>query len=311
MFIAMLDNLDSLRRFVAVAESGSVRRAADVVGVTQPALTRTIRLLEEQVGAPLFERRSRGIHLTSLGGRVLIHARHLLREALLAETEIHALREGERGTVRIAAAPVWMYSILPQVVAQVHVQHPSLTITLGAMNYSDAVPLLQNGELDAFFGGFQRIEALPSFLVRRAMFPARLTVIARESHPILAHDGATATDLLKYSWLSYQSDLAYLDTVQDAVQAETGRRVVAAVQCESMLTVLEMLRQGDFLALLPSSSLRSHHGAGLTEVPTRLEPISFQSGPIYRRSLQSNLAFRNLLSLAADRVETLGLRKNG
>lgn len=305
----MLDNLESLKRFVAVAETGSMRRGADEIGLTQPALTRSIRLLEEQVGAALFERRSRGIHLTSLGGRMLIHARHLLREAHLAEIEIRALKEGERGTLRLAAAPVWMHSILPQSIARMHVRHPQLSVTLAPMDYTTASPLLQNGELDAFFGGFQRIEGLPSFLVRRALFPAQLRVIARDGHPILSAPRASARDLLSYPWLSYQSDLAYLDTVRDAIEDTTGTRVRAAVQCESMITVLELLREGDFLALLPSSSLRSSQGTGLRAVSTELQPVTFQSGPIFRRSLQSNQAFRYLLSLAEDRVASLGLGK--
>ncbi|NDR58006.1 LysR family transcriptional regulator [Aliiruegeria sabulilitoris] len=304
----MLENLESLKRFVAVAESGSVRRAADQIGLTQPALTRSIRLLEEQVGAPLFERRSRGVHLTSLGGRVLIHARHLLRESHLAEIEIRALREGERGTIRVAAAPVWMHTILPYCIARMHARHPALSVTLEPMDYTTASPRLQNGELDAFFGGFQRIEGLPSFLIRRALMAAELTVIGRDTHPLLSKGVASARDLLSWPWLSYQSDLAYLDTVRDAIQEETGTRIHAAIQCESMITVLELLREGDFLALLPSSSLTSSHGTGLTIIPTNLKPIAFQSGPIHRRSLQSNQAFRTLLSLAEERIDALGLR---
>ncbi|MFV0334592.1 MAG: LysR family transcriptional regulator [Tropicimonas sp.] len=303
----MLDNLTALKRFVAVAEAGSLRRAAEQIGLTQPALTRSIRLLEEQIGAALFERRARGIHLTALGVRVLSHARHLLRETQLAETEIRALREGERGTLRLAAAPVWMQSILPHALARLHESHPQLSLTLESLDYSSAAPRLQNGELDAFFGGFQRVESLPSFLVRSALFEAELTVIARAGHPLAQRPRATARDLLAWPWLSYQSDLAYLDTAGDVIEATTGQRIRATIQCESMITVLELLREGDFLALLPSSSLRSDHGRHLTAVATELKPIAFWSGPIYRRSLQSNGAFRTLLTLAERRICALGL----
>ncbi|PRY20866.1 DNA-binding transcriptional LysR family regulator [Aliiruegeria haliotis] len=303
----MLDNLDFLRRFAAVAEHGTIHRAAEVVGISQPALTRSIKLLEEQVGAALFERRSRGVHLTPLGERVLAQARHLIRESQLAETEILSYREGEQGTFRISAAPVWMTAILPQVVAQLHRQFPSLAIQLEAANYSEALPKLANAECDAFFGGFQRIEALQSFLVRRPLFHSHLQILVRKGHPIFFHDGITPDHLLEYQWVSFQSDGAYLDAARQAVQARTGKSITAAVQCDSMLTALELLRQGDYLALLPSSFLFSTYGDGLTAVHSGLDTIVFESGPIFRRSLLSNSAFTRLLELAENRAKVLGL----
>ncbi len=303
----MLQNLDSLKRFVAVAEHGTLHRAADVVGVTQPALTRSIRLLEESVGAPLFERRARGVHLTPLGEKVLSQARHLLRESQLAEAEILSHREGERGTFRIAAAPVWMSAILPQVLAQLHRSFPSLTILLEAANYSQALPKLENAECDAFFGGFQRIESLPSFLLRRSLFHAQLQILVRKGHPIFYRGGVTPEHLLDYPWVSFQSDGAYLDTARQAVQARTGKSLVAAVQCDSMLTALELLRQGDYLALLPSSFLSSTWGDGLMAVRPGIGNIVFDSGPIFRRSLLGNAAFSQLLESAERRARALGL----
>lgn len=303
----MLQNLETLRRFAAVAEHGTIHRAAEVVGITQPALTRSIRLLEEDVGAALFERRARGVHLTPLGERVLGQARHLLRESQLAEAEILSYREGAQGTFRIAAAPVWLSAILPHVVAQLHKNFPSLKIQLEAANYSEALPWLENAECDAFFGGFQRIEPLPSFLVRRSLFHSELQILVRKGHPIFYRGGITPEHLLDYPWVSFQSDGAYLDAAREVVQERTGKSIAAAVQCDSMLTAVELLRQGDYLALLPSSFLSSTYGDGLTSVKAGIDTIAFESGPIYRRSLLAIAAFSQLLQSAERRARVLGL----
>lgn len=302
----MFSNIDNLTRFVAVVDHGTVHKAAEQIGLTQPAITRSIKMLETEVGASLFERRSRGVHLTPLGERALAHARHILRECTFASEDVMTLREGESGTLRIAAAPVWMSSILPGVVAQLQRTYPHLVIALKSVNYSDALPLLQNGETDVFCGGFQRNDSLSSFLVRKPLFTSHLTVVARQDHPILMLDRVEAEDLLAYSWLSYQSEVAYLDMIMEAIAKQTGSQGVASVQCESMLTALELLRKGDYLAYLPSSFITSSHGAGLCAVSTETAQASFQSGMIYRRNLGGSGPFEMLSNLADQQIEALG-----
>lgn len=303
----MLSNLENLRRFAAVCDHGTLHRAAETIGVSQPALTRSIKLLEESVGGDLFERRSRGVHPTPLGESVLVQARHLLRESQLAEAEIASHRAGEHGTFRIAAAPVWMSAILPHVVAQLHATFPSLRIQLEAMDYAEALTRLKNAECDAFFGGFQEVAALPSFLVRRKMFPSQLQIVARDGHEIFQRDRHDVACLLDYPWVSFQSDFAYLDTVRQVIETETGQVIAASVQCDSMLTSLELLRHGNYLSVLPSSFLSGTYGQRLRVVHPGFGEIRFDSGPIFRRSLLTNKAFRTLLDEAEQRASSLGL----
>lgn len=298
----MLDNATTLQRFISVVEIGTLRGAADAIGITQPALTRTLRLLAEDVGGDLFEKRGRNLALTPLGTIVLSQARHLLREHQLAEAEVRALHGGERGNLRIAAASLWSASLLPQILSRLHQEYPSLNFTISAKNYYEAIEGLKNGEYDAFFGGFQKIEALPSFLVRRSLFQSHLAVVARQDHPVFAAGALTATELRRYRWISYQSDVAYLDTLNSAISHPEEGAITASVHCDSILTGLELLRQGDYLALFPVGLLTSIVGQGLRIVPTSYEDISFDSGPIFRRSLRENRAFQTLLDMAEAEV---------
>lgn len=301
----MLRNLESFARFVAIVDAGTMRRAAEQIGVTQAALTRSIKILEEDLEAPLFERRGRGITLTYFGEGVYDHARQLLQDATVAASEIRALREGEQGTLRLAAAPVWMTSILPPVLASLQTSFPRLKFELEARNYSDAIPLLKSGKLDAFFGGFQKPESLPSFLVREPMFLSKLLVMARHDHPLHSQDQVVVEDLLKFPWVSFQSDVAYLGTINEAVHNTTGKAISASVNCDSMLTALELLRCGDYLSLLPDSFFNSVHGSELDALSPQIDEITFQSGPVFRRSLRDNAAFAKLLSLSKMRAEKL------
>ena len=305
----MFDNLHALARLVAVADHGTLHRAAEHLDLTQPAITRSLKLLEDRAGAPLFQRRGRGVQLTALGVRVTEHARAILRECALAQTDVATLRDGESGHLQIAAAPVWMSSILPMAIAQTQAAYPRMTITLRSLSYSEAIPLLNSGEIDVFCGGFQLQESLSSFLVRKPIFTSNLTVIARDTHPILALANIGAEELQACAWLSYQSDVAYLDMIMEKIAAQTGHHTQAVVQCENMLTALELLRCGDYLAFLPSSFIASSFGTGLCIVPTQTTEASFQSGMIYRRSLGDNVPFQLLCTVANARIRALKFHK--
>ena len=300
----MLSNTHLLQRFLSVVDHGTLHAAAEAIGVTQPALTRSLKLLGESVDGTLFERRGRGLVLTPLGRLMTEQARHLLREQQLAEAELLAFRKGEHGNLRIGAASIWMLDLLPKVIARLHAHYPALQFTLSSMNYTEGARMLQDGRLDAFFGGFQKMEPLPSYLVRRPLFVARLVVIARSGHPIFDKPVADSEALAGYSWLSFQSDTAYLDNIREVVREASGRLLRVTAHCDSMSTTLKLLSEGDYLAFLPSNFLTRSTERRLKIVKTELPEVKFNSGPIYRKFLQQNAAFKFLLENAAAEVES-------
>ena len=119
-----------LRSFVAVAESGSVGRAAASLNATQPTVSRHVRTLEEQLGHPLFDRHMQGMALTATGIELLPRARLLLDEMERAIEAIDALRGLKRGTVRIGAVAAVARSHLPPVLADLLGAAPELCIEM-------------------------------------------------------------------------------------------------------------------------------------------------------------------------------------
>ena len=140
----MTFNLQQLRAFATTVTSGSLGRAAEVLHVTQPALSRTIKRLEDQVGAPLFERHSKGMQLTAIGSALLPHATLLQREADHAREEIDAMRSLAKGTIRVGAVASIATLVLPLAVSGVLARWP---------NHESAVfPLLEPLSVSRHFG---------------------------------------------------------------------------------------------------------------------------------------------------------------
>ncbi len=119
-----------LRAFLAIVDAGSLGLAADALHVTQPALSRTVRRLEMQLGVALFERRTTGMELTSFGQALLPHATVLSAEGARAIEQINALRGLGQGTLRIGAVASVAIMVLPSILDRVLTQWPNLQVQI-------------------------------------------------------------------------------------------------------------------------------------------------------------------------------------
>src|SRR5690242_7058349 len=147
MVIPMVE-VRHLDYFVAVVEQGSLRGAAQKLGVTQPALTKAIRRLEDSFGVPLFDRQARGMALTAYGTALLRHARDLQTSTQAAWDEITALRSGVAGLVKVGAGPSWQDSVLPEAIRELRVHRPGVRVQVFGASDDQLKTMLQGGAVD-------------------------------------------------------------------------------------------------------------------------------------------------------------------
>ena len=140
--------LSQLRCFVAVAEELHFSRAAERLNMTQPPLSRQIRLLEHHVGVPLLERNSRSVRLTAAGKAFLPDAARILRIAEEATFAARRAAKGEQGNLAIGFTSASGYSLLPEVVRRLHECAPEVSLTLKELVSTSQVEALNAGELD-------------------------------------------------------------------------------------------------------------------------------------------------------------------
>src|SRR5215468_9924921 len=143
-----MKHLRILRYVDEVARAGSIRKAADHLNVTSSALNRRIMDLEEELGAQLFERRPRGVRLTS-AGEVFVH---YLREqdggVERMRSQIEELKGMRRGTVRIACSQALALDFLPREIAEFRARHPLVAFDVKVADHEQAMTALAAYEVD-------------------------------------------------------------------------------------------------------------------------------------------------------------------
>jgi DNA-binding transcriptional LysR family regulator len=137
---------DLLRTFLAVADTGNLTRAADVVRRTQSAVSMQIKKLEDLLGFALFERHSRGVVLTAEGRRLVDNARRIV--ALLDDTAAALRQPALDGSVRIGISEEYVNSTLPKALGAFAATHPNVEVTVQQGHSMSNLTSLEAGEID-------------------------------------------------------------------------------------------------------------------------------------------------------------------
>lgn len=176
-------NLNRLSHFLAVSEAQSLSAAARRIHVSQPALTKSIRKLEEELGFPLFDRDG-AMELTPLGKEFLPRARALLADARDAEREMALLRGAESGEVKVACGPLLADILMGQSVARLLESHPKVRTTLEIRRFTELPGRLRDREIDLFAGDVSLLgDDTPDFAIE-ALPSLEIDFYARTGHPL-------------------------------------------------------------------------------------------------------------------------------
>lgn len=280
----MLDRMSLLFRFQAIAEAGSVRKASEVLNVTQPALSRSIAQLETHYGEQIFHRHARGVRPTAFGERLLSTISRISRDWEIAEEHLTSGKSkiDASGKLSVSAGPLWSSVVLPVVVTEMQRLYPNITISIRPDVPNAFVELLE-GRLDVVFGGMHNDEDQHPLIEARDFHTIRDRLVAREGHPIHECDPDDYAAVLKYPWIIYSNDPNYRDETLHSVTERTGSAPDMRVHSASLLTTLRLLQEGDYLAILPDHAVLRFPGRPIRLTPIVLGNRQARTGAIYRK----------------------------
>jgi LysR family transcriptional regulator, regulator of abg operon len=263
-----------LRNFIAVVDAGGIQRAARVLGVSQPAVTRSIRLLEEELHVQLLERSARGVVPTREGKAFLARARAVQNELHRAGNELAELSGQGSGRVSFGVTPEAGVHLLPEALSQFRTARPGAELYIVEGLPHALLPRLRDGSLDFLLGARPRGPLEPS-VEGHPLFRAERLIAGRRGHPL--RKAAALADLLAAEWVVFAPP-GWSASIIPAFFEEHGIEPPRSiVRCESYPTLLALVARTDMVAALSSRLLNSRQGRQLYQpfaLKQRLPPFT-------------------------------------
>lgn len=245
-----------LRYFLAVARAGSFVKAAEAEGVAQPSLSQMIRRLEDDIGAPLFDRMGRTVRLTAYGEALLPHAETVVREMELARQAVEAGKSPERGRVRLGVIPTLLPGAAAPAVREFEQRYPEIRLELDEQVTERLIEKLRLGDLDL------ALVALPlkhDEIVCSELFREPLLAAVAPDHP-MAKTGPVSLAKLKGEKLLLLREGHCLR--EDVLEACTRARADFETSFESdqLDSLLALVETGFGVSLTPATAARRNSG---------------------------------------------------
>ncbi|WP_434611059.1 LysR family transcriptional regulator [Pseudomonas sp. R1-7] len=229
-----------LRAFILIAETSSFTRTAEQLHLSQPALSYSIRKLEESMGLQLLARNTRSVELTPAGEHFLPQARRMLRDMDDAVRDARDTLSLSRGTLRLAALPTAAASFLPVVIASFQREHPGVNVHLLDGRAGEIMGWVQGGEVDA------GISSLPddlSGLSFERLLDDNLVLLSHKDH----HG-----DWKQQPYIALTPDTS-IRPLADAALRYLNVEPAPAWEVAHMSTATALVREGLGFSLLPAS----------------------------------------------------------
>ena len=274
--------LRQLRHFVAVVDTGNLSRAADRVAISQPALTRSIKNLEEMLGVELLERKPRGVSPTEAGLALYHHAQIVLNACQRLTREVRELERGVTGTVHLGVASMFATYVTESVAETLASTHPRLALVVTEGFFEDLVRRMIDGRLDLIFSNFPQVAVAPE-LVLEPLLTVRSTVVAGRKHVLARRRELTRTDLASQRWVIADQPHAQ-DSFEKYFSVDGLPAPRDVFRTNSLNLMISLVQSGHFVSTIPEHLLTDELESGaLRKLPLDAGVIERQAGLIYRK----------------------------
>lgn len=276
-------SLRELRVFVCVLDEGSFRKAAGVLHVTQPAVTKAIAGLEDLLGVRLFDRAPNGVRPTLQGTTFAKYARAIFGELRGAATEIDAVSRGMMGVLRLGTVPLPAGGFLPMAVRALIDRHPGVSVSIVEGRESEVCNLVRNQEVDV---ALVRLAQLPpnDDLEIDVLFEAQLYVLAARNHRLASQPVVTWPELERERWVLSPRDSDFSKHVRRTLARVNLEMPRASVESSSIHVQRAMALHGGMLSFgsRPRQNISPLHDV-LVRLPFELPPATNAIGAVTLR----------------------------
>jgi DNA-binding transcriptional LysR family regulator len=259
---------------VSIEELGNIHKAAEALGMSQPAASKLLKELEDALDVPLFDRLARGMRATAYGEIMIRHARMTLSTLGIAYQEIGALKTGLVGQVAIGIIMPPGAMLLPMTIAEIKQQYPLLQIRVELDSSDVLVARLLEGNLDMAIARLFEHHDKSAFNFQR-LGEESMCLISRQGHPLLRKRKLALADLVSASWviptgkvLRHRFEMMFRD--QGLAPPSN------LVETPAVLIMTSLLQQTDMIAVLSLEAGRHYREHGMVsllpiELPLKMD----------------------------------------
>jgi DNA-binding transcriptional LysR family regulator len=279
-------DIKSLKSFVVVAKHKSFSEAARELNTVQPAISRQIAALEDELSVNLFKRTSREVNITEAGKQLLVDATAILAMTEQAKSQVKRANNGQIGTLHIAHLSSACFTFMAKLVRRYKQQYPAVNVVLLEMTATEQIDALQTGRIDIAFS-----RPLPSGIaqdfVAHSIYVDKLVAIVNQDHPLSNQKNIALAELKNESFIIFNRDEAlglFDETIMQCKQAGFSPSIVS--QPRHMQTLVTEVAAGLGVAIAPFCVRKLYsdacHFIPLIKVQTAI-PLQLQ----YRRNEES------------------------
>ena len=270
-------NLKHLAHWLALAETGSFSRAAEKLHITQSALSRSIQVLEEDLGGPLVDRVGKKNELTPLGQLVLKRAQRIVHEAKELQQGAALLQQGGLGSLRVGLGSGPGVMLMTPWLRYMAEHHPTVHVAVSRGATELQLMQLRERQFDALVVDLRRVDAAPDLNIE-FMAEMRAGFVCRQGHPLLdkKRKRVPFEALLAYPMASTPLSQEVARILVDHFGPRANPAQMTTLQCEDIASLIEVVRQTDAIYLGIVGAAREGLADGsLVELP--LDP-PFRAG---------------------------------
>lgn len=289
----MAMEFDDLRSFLILAEQLHFRRAAELLHVSQPALSKQIHRLEDRLGGALLIRRSRGVHLTSAGEVLLQHARQVIEESESAERATRLALKGQAGSLRIGFGSPVISRGLPDLIIRFRKRYPDVDLTVRNMSSSDQIEALVNRKIDV---GFVRLPVRSDNIETEPIVKERLMIVLSEHATYDVKKGLAALRDAPFIIPWRGDSVSFYDHIFRTCRA-AGFVPKVVQEVDVFFTALNLVRAGLGVSIAPSA-IQLMRVPQVRFVETRVPEAEWSVGIAWNRLSTRSVVVENFIQMA-------------
>lgn len=249
-------NAEATETFLRIVSSGSITRAARSLGLSQPALTERLRALEREVGADLFVRTRRGVHLSEAGRALLPHAERAAGALEEGRRAVDRVQRGEVDRLALGSAPAVSTYALPGALRRFQLAHPGVHLSVRTGHSEEILELVLSEEVDV---GIVREIRHPDVEVE-PLYEDELVLVVDRAHPFTERGRIRIADLAREHLVTFDRASSYNELTQ-ALFREAGVVPRGVIELDNVEAAKSCVARGLGVALLPRQAVREELAA--------------------------------------------------